>query len=67
MAEARAQGDPIRVATMYKFDAAEIEKLQAAVPNAKVEISIAGNREDFRAGLRNAEVVYESLGGADLS
>jgi phosphoglycerate dehydrogenase-like enzyme len=65
-AEPKAQGETIRVATMYRFDPAEVEKIQAAVPDAKVEIAMATSREDFRAKLRDAEVVYESLRGDDL-
>jgi phosphoglycerate dehydrogenase-like enzyme len=64
--EPRAQGEPIRIATMYKFDPAEIARIEAAVPDVKIEISVCGSREEFRAKLRDAEVVYESLGGDDL-
>jgi phosphoglycerate dehydrogenase-like enzyme len=63
---AAAQGDVIRVATMYKFDPAEVEKLQAAAPNTRIEIAMANSREEFRAKLREADVVYESLRGDDL-
>ena len=61
-----AQGDTIRVATMYKFDPVEIEKIQAAVPTARVEIAMANTREEFRAKLRDADVVYGALRGDDL-
>ncbi len=62
----RTEAGPIRVATMYEFDPAEIERIQAAVPDVAVEITMAKTREDFRARLRDAEVVYESLRGDDL-
>lgn len=63
---ARSGGGPIRVVTMYKFEAEEIRKIQAAVPQTNVEIVIAGNRDEFRTMLKEAEVVYGGLGGADL-
>lgn len=61
-----APGAPIRVVTMYKFDPAEVEKIQAATPDTKIEIAICATREEFRAKLREADVVYDSLSGADL-
>ena len=64
--EAKAQGPTIRVATMYKFEPGEVAKIQAAVPDSKVEIVMASSREEFRAALRDAEVVYDSLRGEDL-
>jgi len=63
---AKAPGEVIRVATMYKFDPAEVEKLQAAVAGARVEVAVANTREEFRARLRDADVVYDSLRGDDL-
>ena len=51
---------------MYKFEPAEIEKIQKAVPAAKVELVICADREEYRLKLRDAEVVYGNLGGADL-
>jgi phosphoglycerate dehydrogenase-like enzyme len=64
-ASGRAPGDPIRVVTMYKFEPAEIEKIQKAT-GTKVEIIICANREEFRQKLRDAEVAYGNLNGADL-
>ncbi len=56
----------IHVATMYQFEPAEIERIQAAVPTARVEIAVSKTRDDFRAKLRDADVVYDSLRGDDL-
>jgi phosphoglycerate dehydrogenase-like enzyme len=64
--DVRMQSDPIRVVTMYKFEPAEIERIKNAVTAAKVEIEICATREEYRAKLRDAEVVYGNLGGADL-
>jgi phosphoglycerate dehydrogenase-like enzyme len=61
----KAPGDPIRIVTMYKFDPPEIEQIQAASP-VKVEIEICANRDEFRQKLRDAEVVYGDLRGAEL-
>lgn len=64
---ARTPGTPIRVVTTYKFDPAEIAKIQGAVTNnSKVEIVIANDRDDFRRQLREAEVVYGGFNGPDL-
>ncbi|MFN3322735.1 MAG: D-2-hydroxyacid dehydrogenase [Bryobacteraceae bacterium] len=62
----RAQGDPIRVVTMYQFEPAEIRQIQETVPNAKVEITICNSRDEFRTKLRDAEVVYGDVRGNEL-
>ena len=62
----RMPNDPIKVVTMYKFEPHEIEKIQKAVTAAKVDIQICATREEYRAKLREAEVVYGNLAGADL-
>lgn len=51
---------------MFKFEPAEIQTIQAAVPDTPVEIAIAKSREDFHNQLREAEVVYGEMRGADL-
>jgi phosphoglycerate dehydrogenase-like enzyme len=61
----RASGDPIKIVTMYKFDPPEIEQIQAASP-VKVDIEICANRDEFRQKLRDAEVVYGDVRGAEL-
>ena len=65
-ASPRRQNDPIRVVTMYKFEPGEVERIQKAVTAAKVELVICADREEYRLKLRDAEVVYGNLGGADL-
>jgi len=64
--ELKAQADPIRVVTTYRFEPDEIRRIQAAVPNARVEIAVCASREEFRKRLPGAEVVYGSVSGADL-
>jgi len=64
--ELKAQADPIRIVTMYPFEPREIQRIQAAVLNARVEITLCATREEFRKSLREAEVVYGNVSGADL-
>lgn len=61
----RTANGPIRVVTMYKFEPAEIERIQAAA-GAPVEIVVCADPQDFRTKLRDAEVVYDSLRGDDV-
>jgi len=58
--------DPLRIVTTYQFEPHEVEQIQAGAPNAKVEIEMCRNQEEFRQKLRDAEVVYGGLRGADL-
>ena len=51
-ARPRSPQDPIRIVTMYKFDPAEIDRIQRTVPNTQVEIQICATREEFRQKLR---------------
>jgi phosphoglycerate dehydrogenase-like enzyme len=63
----KAVRNPLKIVTMYKFEPHEIEKIQQmAAEHAKVEIEICATREEFRNKLRDAEVVYGDLRGADL-
>jgi len=62
----RSESGPIRVVTMYRFEPDEVKKIQGAVANAKVEIAIAKDREEYRSLLRDAEVVYGEMRAADL-
>lgn len=61
----QAQQQPLRIVTMYKFEPAEISRIQAAV-QAKVDIEICATREEFRQKLRDAEVVYGDIRGNEL-
>jgi len=62
----RPAGTPIRIVTMYKFEPDEVKRIQAAVTEAPVEIVIARNRDEFRTLLRDAEVIYCDVKGAEL-
>lgn len=66
VSQAKAQADPIRIVTTYPFEPREIQRIQAAAPNTRVEITVCATREEFRKNLREAEVVYGNLSGADL-
>jgi len=66
MSEIRAQAEPLKVVTTYPFEPNEIERIQAAVPNAKVEIRICRSRQEFRASLADAEVIYGGLNAETL-
>jgi phosphoglycerate dehydrogenase-like enzyme len=63
-AQTRRQG-PLKIVTMYRFEPAEVEKIAAAA-GVPIEIKIAGSRDEFRTLLRDAEVVYGGVSGADL-
>jgi len=63
--EIKAQGSPIRIVTTYKFEPNEVRQIQQAAP-VPVEIVMCDTREQFRERLRDAEVVYGSISGADL-
>jgi phosphoglycerate dehydrogenase-like enzyme len=62
----RMQNDPIKIVTMYKFEPFEAEKIVKAAKAAKVDLIICANRQEFREKLRDAEVAYGNLNGADL-
>ena len=62
---ARSESGPIRVVTMYKFEPEEVRKIEGAVQNAKVEVIIAKDHDQYREMLRDAEVVYGEMRGAD--
>ena len=63
----RPSGAPLQIVTMYRFEPHEVAQIQeAAAPHAKVDITIAANREEYRQKLRDAEVVYGGMNGADL-
>jgi phosphoglycerate dehydrogenase-like enzyme len=66
-AAGRAAGEPIRVVTTYRFEPHEAQQIvDAAAAHAKVEITIAASRNEFREKLRDAEVVYGGIGGSEL-
>jgi len=64
--DAKAQQDPIRIVTMYRFEPNEARAIQGAAPNAKVELVICSTRDEFRQQLKDAEVVYGDIRGAEL-
>ncbi|MCC6586860.1 MAG: D-2-hydroxyacid dehydrogenase [Bryobacterales bacterium] len=67
LAMQRPAGAPLRIVTMYKFDPAELQQIvERAAPHAAVEIKICDTRDEFRRELRDAEVVYGGMSGADL-
>jgi phosphoglycerate dehydrogenase-like enzyme len=62
----RGQRGPIRVVTTYQFEAAEVDKIRAAVSSVPVEVVMCNSRDEFRAKLRDAEVVYGGFNGPDI-
>ncbi len=67
MSELRAQTDPLRIVTTYQFEAHEIEKIKAAVPNARVDIVVCRNQQQYQANLKDAEVIYGGLNAKTLA
>jgi D-2-hydroxyacid dehydrogenase (NADP+) len=55
---------PIRIAAMSEFSPEEIKKIESAASDVKVLVS--KSPAEFRANLREADVVYGNLRGADL-
>ena len=55
---------PIRIAAMSEFSPEEIQKIESAAPDVKVLVS--KTPAEFRANLREADVVYGNLRGGDL-
>lgn len=63
----RPSSAPIKIVTMYGFEPPELDNIvQRAAEHAPVEIKICKTRDEFRASLRDAEVVYGDLRGAEL-
>jgi phosphoglycerate dehydrogenase-like enzyme len=57
----------IKIVTMYQFEPHEVEQIQTAAPETtKVSVVVCNNRDEFRRELRDADVVYGALSGADL-
>lgn len=51
---------------MYKFEPHEVDQIAKAPGGTKVEIVMCATREEFRQRLKDAEVVYGDIRGADL-
>lgn len=58
--------DPLKIVTMYKFEPHEVEKIRQITKAASVEIIMCNSREEFRSKLKDAEVVYGDIRGAEL-
>lgn len=56
----------IRVTTTYAFEPHELKKIQGAAADARIEVDICKSGEEFRDKLRDSDVVYGRIGGADL-
>jgi phosphoglycerate dehydrogenase-like enzyme len=66
VATGSVKNDPLKIVTMYKFAPHELQKLKSAAPNTAVDVIICSSRDEFRTRLRDAEVVYGGINGADL-
>lgn len=64
--EAGRPAEPLRIVTMYPFEADEVRRIREAAGTVQVEVIIARTREEFRRRLPEAEVVYGSLSGEEL-
>ncbi|MEZ5404409.1 MAG: D-2-hydroxyacid dehydrogenase [Bryobacteraceae bacterium] len=62
----RRAGEPIRIVTMYPFEPHEVEQIKAAAGETTVELIVAKSPDEYRQRLRDAEVVYGAMRGADL-
>ena len=65
VSEVKMQQEPLRIVTMYQFEPFEVEQIKAAA-GVPVELVICGGQEEFRANLKDVEVVYGGVRGADL-
>lgn len=65
-APAKAQQEPLKVVTMYAFEPHELAKIKETVKNARVDIVICKSRDEFKAQLKDAEVVYGDIKGNEL-
>jgi phosphoglycerate dehydrogenase-like enzyme len=54
----RPSQDPLRIATLYKFEPHEIAKIKAAAPSLQVDLVICNSREEFNEKAKDAEVIY---------
>ena len=57
----------LRVVTKFAFEPDEILRLQAAVPQRKVQIVVCRTEDEFREHLKTAEVIFGSCRGSDLA
>ena len=63
----RAQSsEPLRIVVTNNFDEKEIEQLTKAAVGRKVEIIVVRGREELRAKLPQAEVLFGGMSAADL-
>lgn len=58
--------EPLRILTMNAFTAEEMAQLTSASKVRRVEIVVAKDQNDFRARLKDAEVVYGGLRAAEM-
>ncbi len=58
--------EPLRILVMQSFDANEIEQLMKAAVGRKVEIIQARGRDDLRAKLPQAEVLFGAINAAEM-
>jgi phosphoglycerate dehydrogenase-like enzyme len=61
LSDTKATQDVLRIVTLYKFEPAEVQKIQAASPKARVELAICASREELNEKVKDAEVVYGDI------
>lgn len=65
MMQGQGEQRTIKVVALHDFTPEEIHQIQAAVPNARVELVLA-TRADYREKAADAEVLYGQLPGREL-
>jgi phosphoglycerate dehydrogenase-like enzyme len=59
--------EPLRIATKFAFEPDEIQRLQSAVTDRRIDIAVSRTDEEFRERLRTAEVIFGACRGSDLA
>ena len=67
LSDAKAQQDPLKIVTLYKFEPAEIAKIKAAAPHAHIDVVVCDSPAMFRKEVVDAEVVYGDIRGEALA
>ncbi|MBI1790018.1 MAG: D-2-hydroxyacid dehydrogenase [Acidobacteria bacterium] len=66
VSDVKAQQEPLQIVTMYQFEPHEVEKIKAAAPSTRVDITICKTRQEFQQKAKEAEVVYGDIRGDAL-
>ncbi len=67
LSDVQVTQDPLKIATTYKFEPHEVEKIRAAAGSVRVELAICNSPAEFKDKIRDAEVVYGDLDAETLA